>query len=470
MTTAQERRHPHTLGSGEGQQVSYQILQGDCCEVLVGLPDGHFQTCITSPPYYNLRSYNAGDREIGQESTPEAYVARLVTVFAEVRRVLHDTGVLWVNLGDSYANCGGPEPALPAGNLLGIPWRFAFAMQQDGWLLRSSVVWAKAVSYNPGYSGSVMPESVRGWIWGRCRVKAEGRPYRQHQSVAGETWTGDVSRKLTATYSDCPGCERCLPNGGYVLRRGSWRPTSAHEMVFMFTKGGDYFCDSTAVAEVGSGRVPGNVKPQKGVGDKGFEIRGGLLASQQQPQMTRNPRNVWDIPLETDVLKLSPRGSSLPHYALFPPDLVRPMIRAATGGREHPGVCSSCGMPWSPVVETQRGFRVDRPAVNAEQTGRSDGFTPPPASKDIYQKHVSSYRPSCPHADAPARPARVLDPFSGMGTTCLVAIQEGCDATGIELNTDYARMSEERIDREGVIGPRAYDRQQAGQLRLMEVG
>jgi DNA modification methylase len=125
------------------------ILQGDTRDVLRKMPDGLAQTCVTSPPYYGLRSYLPEGHEdkhfeIGSEPTPDEYVAEMVAVFREVRRVLRDDGTLWLNIGDSYAKTGK--------QLLGIPWRVAFALQADGWYLRSAIIWHKP---NP------MPESIR---------------------------------------------------------------------------------------------------------------------------------------------------------------------------------------------------------------------------------------------------------------------------------------------------------------------
>lgn len=118
------------------------IHTGDSLTVLQTLPAASVQCCVTSPPYWGLRDYGH-DGQIGLEETPEQYVARLVAVFAEVRRVLADDGVLWLNLGDSYGS---------GKQLVGIPWRVAFALQADGWYLRSDTIWHKP---NP------MPESVR---------------------------------------------------------------------------------------------------------------------------------------------------------------------------------------------------------------------------------------------------------------------------------------------------------------------
>ena len=173
-----------------------QLILGDSLSVLKTLRDQSVQTCVTSPPYFGLRDYGVAG-QIGLEETPDAYVAKLVELFREVRRVLKNDGTLWLNLGDSYAGSGRgqagndskqatnkgslepfvrtrkvneksfskrliekgaignawvkPPPGLKAKDLIGIPWRVAFALQADGWYLRQDIIWAKP---NP------MPESV----------------------------------------------------------------------------------------------------------------------------------------------------------------------------------------------------------------------------------------------------------------------------------------------------------------------
>lgn len=154
------------------------LHHGDALDVLRTLDAGSVDCCVTSPPYFGLRDYGV-DGQIGAESSPAEYVAALVAVLAEVRRVLADDGVLWLNLGDSYTGGGGgnygdgknvksqggqqvtnvknradapQNGGLPPKNLLGIPWRVAFALQDDGWTLRNDIIWAKP---------NGMPESVR---------------------------------------------------------------------------------------------------------------------------------------------------------------------------------------------------------------------------------------------------------------------------------------------------------------------
>ena len=149
-----------------------KIEQGNCLDVLKRLPKQSVNTCVTSPPYWGLRNYNNEGEQLGMEDTPEEFVENLVNVFREVRRVLRDDGTVWINLGDSYSSGGRttttnqtlrgakdygatrPKPSknIKPKDLIGIPWRVAFALQKDGWYLRQDIIWHKP---NP------MPESVK---------------------------------------------------------------------------------------------------------------------------------------------------------------------------------------------------------------------------------------------------------------------------------------------------------------------
>jgi DNA modification methylase len=153
--------------------MAWQLYQGDALETLKQMEDESIHCCVTSPPYWGLRDYGC-DGQIGLEKTPEEYVSKMVEVFREVKRVLRKDGTLWLNLGDSYySNFGGGSGTCTTGNkealqqrgrnilpkhdnlkskdLVGIPWRVAFALQADGWYLRSDIIWSK---------GNPMPESV----------------------------------------------------------------------------------------------------------------------------------------------------------------------------------------------------------------------------------------------------------------------------------------------------------------------
>jgi site-specific DNA-methyltransferase (adenine-specific) len=199
---------------------THKIILGDCITGMKTLPDGCVQTCITSPPYFGLRDYQGGEAEIGQEDTVDGYVQKMVEVFREVRRILRDDGTLWLNLGDSYMsakNCapppqtqggqrGMPSDFVPANrkdqkglktkDLIGIPWRVAFALQADGWYLRQDIIWHKP---NP------MPESVED----RCTKAHEyifllsKKPhyYYDHEAVKETTVSGGEKKNKRSVWT-----------------------------------------------------------------------------------------------------------------------------------------------------------------------------------------------------------------------------------------------------------------------------
>jgi DNA modification methylase len=212
-----------------------ELLHGDCRSILPALPAGHFHTCVTSPPYFGLRDYGA-DRQIGLEQTPDAFVAELIAVFRDVRRVLRDDGTLWLNMGDSYGTAqvknmlGSKSPSMSK-QLLGIPWRVAFALQADGWYLRQDIIWHKP---NP------MPESVR---------------------------------------------DRC---------------TKAHEYIFLLSKSPRYYFDCEAIKEpAAGGTTKSNSKrlAEQAIARTGGLISGGTAKSTlgTSAYKTRNRRSVWSV-------------------------------------------------------------------------------------------------------------------------------------------------------------------------------
>jgi len=326
---------------------------------------------VTSPPYWGLRDYSS-EGQIGLEQTPDLYVSALVGILGEVRRVLRDDGTLWLNIGDSYASsppgnktqgvsaksglhgvngasgkyretlsqsvqtkrstiCAGLKPK----DLVGIPWRVAFALQANGWYLRSDIIWAKP---NP------MPESV------------EDRPTRSHEyifllsksanyfydheaikepSVAGHSSGNGFKRDARLSYQDSNGA------------RGSdeeWKPKGRGGANAF--RGQGHFRESDSGPANREGRDMRDV----GCGDN------------------RNKRDVWTVNTEP-----FPEA----HFAVFPPALITPCVLAG---------CQKCGT--------------------------------------------------------------VLDPFSGAGTTALVAKGNGCRAIGIELNQEYLEMSVRRLSQE----------------------
>jgi DNA modification methylase len=229
------------------------ILHGDCIESLKSLEDQSINTCVTSPPYWGLRNYNDESKQLGMEDTPEEFVENLVNVFREVKRVLRDDGTVWLNLGDSYSSGGRttttnqslrgdkeygvtrpkPSKGIKPKDLIGIPWRVAFALQADGWYLRQDIIWHKP---NP------MPESVRD----RCT--------KSHEYIF-------LLSKNVKYYYD--------------------HEAIKEDSVFTNSKG-----------EIGKANSTKNIG--KNVLDKeGFEIRDGLKNMGVYPK--RNKRSVWTI-------------------------------------------------------------------------------------------------------------------------------------------------------------------------------
>lgn len=447
------------------QDAAATLYQGDALTVLRELPTASAQTCITSPPYWGLRDYGTAtweggdvrcdhraggerrqlahgdgrvndsykdarhllpgvgalfkakcgkcgarriDVQLGLEKTPEEYVASMVAVFREVKRVLRDDGTLWLNLGDSYASgdrstyrsgvsdnkgqrvqddMARPKtpPGLKAKDLIGIPWRVAFALQADGWYLRSDIIWAKP---NP------MPESVTD------------------------------------------------------------RPTKAHEYLFLLAKREKYFYDAEAIKEPaqdwsrggpGTGILPTTHYHPLNGGNEGLASFAAKYKT-GEASLFRNRRTVWEIATQT---------YSGAHFATFPADLVRPCVLAATSER---GACAKCGAPWKRVLERLPAPHDGTSATAyaampnsaehrlslARQAQRERGHEPVLGATTI------RWSPTCVCKEAETVPCVVLDPFAGSGTTCYVAKELGRRAVGIDLSAAYLDMAARRLP-QGVL-------------------
>jgi len=439
------------------------------------MPSGIVQCCVTSPPYFALRSYLPKDhpdkaKEIGSEPTPEAFIQTMVTVFHEVRRVLRDDGVCFVNLGDSYActpaGCGAEgvsrssalhgimsdtyretliaghgtkrdtSKAAPVGNLLNIPHRVAEALRADGWVWRQTIIFAKR---------SPMPESVNGWRWMRCSKRtwpdaivaadAELRRDRQQGRDFGQP-----------TITPCPGCPKCEPHGGYVLRRGAGRCTTAHEYILVLTKSNRYFWDGEASKEKNTEAGRKRLEDRKPVrlGGDSYPTEGLRSGVVMNAAVGRNPRSVW---------LLSSEPTSERHFATFQSELVR---RCLVAGCSAGGCCPTCGAPWAPVVESERvatrpgvGSKVyTEPPVHPESPVRDHagdicGNRDP--QRHCTQTRVSAYRPTCDCPPGEPGAQLVLDPFCGLATVGQTAIYLGHKFVGIDLNSKYLDVAIKRI-------------------------
>jgi len=349
---------------------------------------------------------------LGLEPTVEMFVGHIVLVARELWRVLRDDGTFWLNFGDSYSGGGGYAPDAPsnqgggmnrrakefesskrraAGNLkpkdlIGIPWRVAFALQADGWYLRSDIVWAKGVSFCSTYSGSCMPESVTD------------------------------------------------------------RPTKGHEYVFLLAKSKSYFYDAEAVKEGASqnthSRGPEYHKLNK-TQEPGLGIKDNESWSEATwgPVSSRNLRTVWLI---------NPGSYAGAHFATFPPALVEPMIKAGTSERGCCPECGApWERVTEKEAYTDRpssrplGTRGNQPSLTASTGGAQQGGR-------YCSSITLRWQPTCDcsedrfshdsgHYTTPFEPipCTVLDPFGGSGTTAKVAIRLRRRVVLIELSKEY---------------------------------
>jgi len=435
------------------------MLEGDVLECLKSMPDDSINVCVTSPPYWGLRSYLKSDDplkqyELGSEKTPADYIAAQVAVFRECRRVLHPTGVLAVNIGDTYSSGGRadygvtndsdkqftnaavkeanrPEqpPDCQQGEPVGIPDMLKNALRADGWRHRDTVIWAKPAP---------MPQSVGAWRWERCKVKVgdNSKGLKARYSTVDNHCGGclpGAAHMVPVTWQDCPGCDKCRDTGGYVLRKGQWRTTSSHEYCFMFVKSDRYFCDAAGVKEAAGGTYKWSIQKFKG-GDLETHHLSTPGGEEREEGGTRNPRSVqtW-----------GPEPCKFSHYAAYPSALPRFFIKAATSPK---GCCPTCGTPWSPVVErsgtpseSHKGSRFD-----VGKTGERDGGDRTQEG-ERFDTSLVGYRPSCDCPPLPSVPCRVLDPYAGTGTTLAVAESMGMISVGIELNPKYVEMIRQRI-------------------------
>jgi DNA modification methylase len=376
--------------------MSYLLIRGDAQRI--PLADKSVHMVLTSPPYYGLRDYGCAG-QIGLEETPEQYTSTLVDVFREVRRVLRDDGVVWLNLGDSYSSSpsnqnGRSREGFHGGNterwvsqgrrcrsdcglapkqLLGIPWRVAFALQDDGWYLRADCVWSKP---NP------MPESVRD------------------------------------------------------------RPTKSHEYVFLLTKSERYFYDAGAVQECSIYCGPPKPGKQAQTAYTGLRFHSDQLGIGGKDGF-RNRRSVWTI--ATQPLKAA-------HFATMPPKLAVPCIKAGTSRK---GCCPRCGAPWRRRVRKSR--LATRPGTDskvndalksivnhvhhAAQVGNRD---PLRHTTDI---RTVGWESTCTCLEPRPVPCVVLDPFGGAGTTPLVATALGRHGIALDLKPEYLALARRRIER-----------------------
>lgn len=432
------------------------ILQGDVRNVLAQMPKKSVHCVVTSPPYWALREYGTNPSvwggqadcshqfasehgqtctlcgawrgELGLEPTPTLYVEHMVEVFQAVRRVLRDDGTVWLNIGDSYNSNqgngfdtngdGGDRKAVAATkpirwgkpkDMAMIPARVAIALAEDGWYLRSDIVWHKA---NP------MPQSVTDRptsSYEHVYLLAKRARYFYDQAAVREPLASDsAARALRTSRYDDPEVRASVPYARPRVTSGNLHRHAPEDV--------GRPADGTAVGR----SVPWN---NDGTG--------------------RNLRDVWTIPTK-------PYPGA--HFATYPPALVEPCVQAGTSQK---GVCAVCGAPLERVIERGESMWGERKAsgapmragdhqggrTNAEATLGFDGKAVNQWKAEHPDRTVGWQRTCKPDCEGQALypiPATVLDIFGGSGTTAVVARQLGRHAVLVELNTEYCELAAQR--------------------------
>jgi DNA modification methylase len=390
------------------------IHHTDALTLLEALPANSIDCVVTSPPYYALRDYGV-DGQIGLEETPAAFIERLMQVFRQVYRVLKPSGTVWVNLGDSYANdtkwggyTGGKHvtglhgqsgigraktsTGLPPKSLMMIPARFAIAMQDEGWILRSDIIWSKKAP---------MPESVT------------DRPTKSHEHIylfAKEPQYFYDQEAVAEPAQDWGTRDRT--NGKYHNPGTGMQPQGG--LSGKVRMGGGGFSQAYAGAQL----------------DHGGE-------SERRPYITRNMRDVWH---------LSPEFSTAEHYAAYPTEIPRRCILAGCPEK----VCCECGAPHERLIEKSGGTtgkswhdhandleRGMHQAAGGLDNRKSENGQP-------YTRIDRGLHPTC-SCNAGTRAGVVLDFFMGTGTTAVMARKLGRHFIGGDLNPEYVAMARRRL-------------------------
>jgi len=400
--------------------MSYEVICADARSM--PLDDNTVDLVITSPPYWALRSYRDGgehyDGQVGSEDTPQQFVDELVGMIdSEWRRVLKPPGSLWLNLGDKYANAGtrqgntgiGGEPSdekrhdyqpLPDGarqkSLLGLPWRVALALIDRGWILRAEVIWSKP---------NGLPESVTD------RVR---RSHEQFFHFTLEPRYFSAVDEIREPHQDAAGPPERFGNLG----------------VDGGNRGSKWLDDS------GQGQRP--------------EFGGEQVRHRDYNPLGRVPGSVWTIPSEPLLIPdaVKEQLGLVDHFAAFPQEWPRRLIL----GWSPSGICERCGEGLRPVVDVEYTKEAD--GANSDEWripghgeyGRARHKQPSWGGRSLAT--ILGYECDCP-TPGTTRPAVVLDPFGGTGTTAGVAHTLGRHGISVDLSADYCRLAEWRIGQSG---------------------
>lgn len=364
------------------------------------LDDNSVDCVVTSPPYFGLRDYGVAG-QWGSEDSPRAFIDNLITLFSEIKRALKPSGTVWVNLGDSYS------------------------------------------SHRSGKTADPFKKSTVG-----TRTQAVARANKEAQETYRNSSLAEKSLMMLPARFAIAMCD-----DGWILRNEIvWhkpsvmpesvrdRCTRDHEMVYLFTKRPQYWCDMDAVRETASDWGDRDRSEYRdGTTDPKLKQHG--LTKGDFSSIGRNKRTVWTIPAESNTFG---------HFATFPGNLIEPMINAGCPQT----CCTECGKPFQRVKEaTEEYARVlDAGASSLARHREHEATQGKQAAWGNKKARITAeyltlgFVPTC-KCNSLTGPGLVFDPFMGSGTTALVARRLGRDFIGCDLNPDYVAMANNRLSR-----------------------
>jgi len=363
------------------------IKIGDCRKILKEITNNTFNTCITSPPYFGLRDYG-NEKQIGLEKTPDEYVSELVDVFREVYRVLKDDGTLWLNLGDSYKTTK---------DLIGIPWKVAFALQKDGWYLRQDIIWNKP---NP------MPESVKD----RCT--------KAHEYIF-------LFTKSQKYYYDS---FAIMEKSQEVIKKD--KPDDKYD--------NSKFENSNEEKKYRQGM-------HKFRGENIVITRPNLPKKEDFVSFMKSKTNVSFLNEHIDVKK-----TTIDHWFRLDSGFSYPSKDDWNKVFDYVNDCSKEASDINDRLNYEE-THLDEVKIGDKKNKRSVWTVPvKPYSGGHFAIFPTDLIEPCVLAGCPMD-GHILDPFGGAGTTGLVADRLGRNATLIELNSDYASIANKRLNNDAPL-------------------
>ncbi len=398
--------------------MSYQLIRGDATSI--PLADDSVDLVVTSPPYFGLRSYTDGgehyDGQIGSEATPQAFLEALWAVTAECVRVLKPSGSLWVNLGDKYAAGHGGSSTENGGVTIRKRSSFAAVPKTRDDLPNPPGSWGEREATGRNVVPGFRPKTLMGMPW--------------RYAIGCIDQLGLILR-AEIIWSK--------PNG--LPESVTDRVRRSHEQWFHLVKEPRYF---SAVDEIREAQMMTGGQDFRSPNASGNGVKHRSMSADESlyNPLGKLPGSVWTIP--TEPLRV-PDHLGVDHFAAFPSEWPRRLIL----GWSPSGVCVACGEGRRPVVAKEKDVYYGAGEFRSGAQQVKDGAAEVGWKQDEKWRTtatITGYACACPDTTAPTRPAVVLDPFCGTGTTAATAHALGRHGIGIDLSADYLRLAEWRCN------------------------